>query len=92
MPRAWRVLKVVHEVSPKHHLPMELADFLYSYNLTISGSGWFLTQLKSKMIALVKSVKACDRDWRSKYFFVNLASCGDVEKDFLVPFWEPTST
>ena len=85
-------MKVVHEVSARHHLPMELADFLHSYNLTTSRFGWFLTQLKSQRTALVTGVKAGDRGWRSKYFFVNLASLGNAEKDFFLLFWASTGT
>ena len=69
---------------------MELADLMYSYNLNISGSRRFLTQLKSQRTVLVTGVKVDDKGWRSKFFFVNLSSLGDMEKSFLHPNWTPT--
>ncbi len=87
MPHSWRVLRVLDEAMLKHDLSFDFVDLMHSFFLNPSGSGRFVLQLKPQRPALALGLKASDRGWNHKFFFVRIDSLGGVGADFLRPDW-----
>ncbi len=87
MPHSWRVLRVLDEAMLKHDLPFDFVDLMHSFFPNPSGPGRFVLQLKPQRPALALGLKASDRGWNYKFFFVRIDSLGGAGADFLRPDW-----
>ncbi|XP_057764708.1 uncharacterized protein LOC130985652 [Salvia miltiorrhiza] len=85
MPNAWRLLLCIQVFAELHNFDVNVYDVLYSYAVNEHRStGRFCMKVRPNKDALIASLGDGEKNWASKYIFVNYDSLG-VPADMSIP-------
>ncbi len=92
MPTAWRILLQFDKIGVKHSIPVALEDVMHSYSVYIGGGERISLKIKDGMEVVILNASANDRQWATKFFFVEIDSLGPDCSGLFLDTWKLKGT